>query len=73
MLKENRTTQLSGTSSVEVDGVQKQVAYMNGNVDENGRVSYNVSIQDREVFFANEKAVMADINQFQKNILALGR
>lgn len=73
MLKENRTTQLSGTSSVEVDGIERQIAYMNGNVDEDGRISYNVSIQDRELFSANEKAVIADINQFEKNIFALGK
>ena len=53
MLQVNKTISVTGFSSIEVDEngakTQKQIAYMNANIPNDGDFSINKSIQEKEV------------------------
>lgn len=66
MLKINKTVNLNGTVTIEVDGIVKNVAYCNANIPEDGRISINKNINDKELFEANKETVLKDFSEFEK-------
>lgn len=76
MLKVNKSINISGQSYIEVtDGtgkVQKQVAYLSANVQENDKsANINKSIQDMDLFNTNKTAILADFQEFENTVYDL--
>lgn len=76
MLKTNKSITITGQSFVETtteDGqkIQKQVAYMNASIPEDGEINVNKSILDKNLFKENRESVYADFEQFENIVYNL--
>lgn len=72
MLEIKKSINVSGTSTVVIDGVNTVVATMNANLtDESGPVNKNSYIQDPALYTANKEAVKKDISDFGDAVDAL--
>lgn len=75
MLKTNKSISVSGQSLIEVtengNKVTKQVAYMNASIPEEGNLSINKSIQDKQLFETNKESVLADFSEFETYVYGL--
>lgn len=72
MLKISKTTNISGQSLIEITEngakINKQVAYMNATIAENGNVNINKSIQNPTLFTENKDSVLADFTEFENYV-----
>ena len=65
MLTTTKTISLNGTSAIEVDGTKKTIAYFNAQIQTDGKFNINESVQDEELYDANEETVDADMAEFK--------
>ena len=63
MLSVNKTISINGTSSVEVNGVKKPIAYFNSQVGNKHNINY--SVEDEELFKKNISTFEADRDEFE--------
>ena len=69
MLTISKTINVSGYSSV--DESSKPYVYFNASIDKNGTTSVNYSIQDKEVFNANQDIFETDRKAFEDEVKKL--
>ena len=65
MLSTTKTISINGTSTVDVNGVKTPVAYFNAQIQADGKFNINESVQDEELYDANEETVDADMTEFK--------
>lgn len=65
MLKTTRSITINGTSTVEVDGVEKVVANFTANIKEDQNITINQFIQNQTLYIANRTQVRKDKNDFE--------
>ena len=65
MLKTTRSITINGTSTVEVDGVEKVVANLTANIKEDQNITINQFIQNQALYIANRTQVRKDKNDFE--------
>lgn len=68
MLRKSKNITVSGTSVVEVDGVEKVIGYFNANISEDGNINSSSSIASRELYEANKSTYRADRDSFDEYI-----
>lgn len=77
MLTINKTISVTGSSSMEIDEngtkTNKQIAYMNANIPNEGDFNINKSIQDRELFDKYSDEVISDFNEFEAYVYKLSK
>ena len=77
MLKTTKSTTVNGQVFIENkaktgDATEnKQVAYLNATIYEDGNVNINKSIQDTETFNANKTEVLEDFTSFETYVYGL--
>ncbi len=71
MLTFNKTTNVNGISTVESDGKQVQVAYMNASINVNGAFNSTRSIQNKDLFELHKKEVLEDFSSFDTYVYQL--
>lgn len=69
MLTVSKTINVSGYSRVEEN--DKPFVYFGANIDKNGTTSVNYSIQDKEVFNANQDLFETDRKTFEDEVKKL--
>ena len=65
MLKTTRSITINGTSTVEVEGVEKVVANFTANIKEDQNITINQFIQNQALYIANRTQVRKDKNDFE--------
>ena len=65
MLSTTKTISINGTSSVDVNGVKTPAAYFSAQIQADGKFNINESVQDEELYDANEETVDADMAEFK--------
>lgn len=65
MLKTTRSITINGTSTVEVEGVEKVVANFTANIKEDQNITINQFIQNQALYIANRTQVRQDKNDFE--------
>ena len=65
MLTTTKTISINGTSSIEVDGVKKTLAYFNAQIQADGKYNINKSVQDESLYAENKTAAKADYDEFE--------
>ena len=65
MLKTTRSITINGTSTVEVDGIEKVVANFTANIKEDQNITINQFIQNQKLYIANKTQVRKDKNDFE--------
>lgn len=65
MLKTTRSITINGTSTVEVDGVEKVVANLTANIKEDQNITINQFIQNQTLYIDNRTQVRKDKNDFE--------
>ena len=71
MLTFNKTTNVTGVSTVESGGKQVQAAYMNASINVNGAFNSTHSIQNKKVFEENKEEVLSDFSAFDAYVYQL--
>lgn len=69
MLTTSKTINVSGYSRV--DESSKPYVYFNASIDKNGATSVNYSIQDKEIFNANQGLFETDRKAFEDEVMKL--
>lgn len=70
MLSYQKTTNFSGTSSVEVSGKTVPFVYFSASVQPDGKTSVNYTVQDKELFGANQETFSKDREEFESVVRA---
>lgn len=65
MLKTTRSITINGTSTVEVEGVEKVLANFTANIKEDQNITINQFIQNQALYIANRTQVRKDRNDFE--------
>lgn len=65
MLKTTRSITINGTSTVEVEGIEKVVANFTANIKEDQNITINQFIQNQALYIANRTQVRKDKNDFE--------
>ena len=65
MLKTTRSITINGTSTVEVEGIEKVVANFTANIKEDQNITINQFIQNQKLYLANKTQVRKDKNDFE--------
>ena len=65
MLKTTRSITINGTSTVEVEGVEKVVANFTANIKEDQNITINQFVQNQALYIANRTQVRKDKNDFE--------
>ena len=65
MLKTTRSITINGTSTVEVEGVEKVVANFTANIKEDQNITINQFVQNQKLYIANKTQVRKDKNDFE--------
>ena len=65
MLKTTRSITINGTSTVEVEGVEKVLANFTANIKEDQNITINQFIQNQALYIANRTQVRKDKNDFE--------
>lgn len=65
MLKTTRSITINGTSTVDVEGVEKVVANFTANIKEDQNITINQFIQNQALYIANRIQVRKDKNDFE--------
>ena len=68
MLSTTKTISINGTSTVEVNGVKTPVAYLNAQIQSDGKYNINKSIQNVDAYKANKEQVDADFTEFDQKV-----
>lgn len=71
MLKKNKTINVNGRSMVAVDGTETVAMTMNATINEDGSISTNKYIQNKEVYFSNQESADADAAEFEAYVKKL--
>lgn len=71
MLGKSKTITASGRSTVTVDEKDVIAMTMNANINEDGSISINKYIQNKEIYFANQVTVDADYSEFETYVNGL--
>lgn len=66
MLTKSKTITVKGTSTATIDGKVTVIMTMNASINEDGSMSMNKFVQDKEKYLANKDAVDADYAEFEK-------
>ena len=66
MLTTSKTINVSGYSQVNENS--KPYVYFSASIDKNGAISVNYSIQDKEIFNANQDLFKADRKAFEDKV-----
>ena len=69
MLTISKTINVSGYSRV--DESSKPYVYFNASIDKAGAISVNYSIQDKEIFNANQDLFETDRKEFEDEVMKL--
>lgn len=69
MLTTSKTINISGYSQLNENG--KPYVYFSASIDKNGTTSVNYSIQDKEIFNANQDLFEADRKAFEDEVRKL--
>ena len=64
-----KTTTLSASSDIEVDGKNNLVMYMNATINSNGDVNINQSIRNKDLYITNQEEVDTDFVEFKKSVM----
>ena len=64
MLTTTKTISINGTSTVEVNGVKTPVAYLNAQIQSDGKYNINKSIQNVDAYKSNKDSVKVDYDEF---------
>ena len=70
MLSTTKTISINGTSSIEVDGVKKTLAYFNAQIQADGKYNINKSVQDESLYAENKTTAKADYDEFEAYVEA---
>jgi hypothetical protein len=70
MLETKKSTTITGTVNVEVEGKKVPVAYLSASISEEGTPSLNKTIQNKELYLANKQEVTEDMREFEDMALA---
>ena len=65
MLRTTVQKTLSGSSVIKTDKEEKVVASMSASIQEDGSISINKYISDKELYQANKDEVRADMDSFE--------
>ena len=65
MLKTTRSITINGTSTVEVEGIEKVVANFTANIKEDQNITINQFNQKQKLYLANKTQVRKDKNNFE--------
>lgn len=71
MLAIQKTVNVSGVSSVEVDGKATPFVYFNAQIQADGKRSVNYAVQNNELFEKNEEVFKADRDEFESAVKSL--
>lgn len=71
MLTVQKTINVSGVSSVEVDGKATPFVYFNAQIQTDGKRSVNYAVQNNELFEENEEVFKADRDEFESAVKSL--
>ena len=71
MLSTTKSINLSGISSIDVDGVKTPVVYFNAQIQSDGKYNVNYSVQNDELYKANKATVKADRDEFEAIVESL--
>ena len=71
MLTTSKTINISGYSQVNENS--KPYVYFSASIDKNGATSVNYSIQDKEIFNANQDLFEADRKAFEDEVRKLAK
>ena len=71
MLSTTKSINLSGISSIEVDGSKKPVVYFNAQIKSDGTYNVNYSVQNDELYKANKDTIKADRDEFETLVESL--
>ena len=71
MLTVQKTINVSGVSSVEVEGKPTPFVYFNAQIQVDGKRSVNYAIQNEEIFNANVEIFEADRKEFEETVKRL--
>lgn len=71
MLAIQKTVNVSGVSSVEVDGKATPFVYFNAQIQADGKRSVNYAVQNKELFEKNEEVFKADRDEFESAVKSL--
>lgn len=69
----NETTNLNGTVSIEVNGMQQQVLSMSCQLAENSVANIQTYVQNQELFLANSQEVAAEVQKFRTKATEVGK
>ena len=69
MLATSKTINISGYSQLNENS--KPYVYFSASIDKNGSTSVNYSIQDKEIFNANQDLFEADRKEFEDEVMKL--
>ena len=65
-----KSTTLSASSDIEVDGKDNIIMYMNATINANGDVNINQSIRNKDLYITNQEEVDADFAEFKTSVMA---
>ena len=68
MLVIQKTVNVSGVSSVEVDGKATPFVYFNAQIQADGKRSVNYAVQNQEIFDKNKESFKADRAEFEEAV-----
>lgn len=71
MLGKSKTITASGRSTVTVEERDVIAMTMNANINEDGSISINKYIQNKEIYFENQATVDADYAEFETYVKGL--
>lgn len=73
MLTFNKTINVNGVSTIDIDGKQIQAAYMNASINVNGAFNSNHSIQNKGIFEAHKDEVLEDFATFDDYVYEIAK
>ena len=68
MLNVNKSITLNGTSSVEENGADTDIMYMNATISANGGLSINRNIANAQAYIANKATYTKDTAEFENKL-----
>lgn len=71
MLKKSKVISANGSSVITVDGKEVTAMTMNASMNEDGAISMNKYIKNKEVYFENQESMDADYEEFETFVKGL--
>lgn len=66
----NKTLSVSAHSTVEENGSQSVIMYMNANINSKGDINMNQSIQDKTLYEKYKDVVVKDLDNFREQVIS---